>query len=173
MGPGWLHYRVEAILGKSEFGIIYQAWDNEQTRRVEITLAHVKSSMAEETLTKLRTHLMGLQSPYISLLDLAEHQGRYLIVREYVQGETLRAYLDRNGLLSGDQAFPMLDQIASALEKAHARNLPHLGLKPANIVLTATGVKLIHYSEESLIVKLVPLCATVYAPYRPTDRPSS
>jgi serine/threonine protein kinase len=157
-------YQIAAIIGKNTLGVIYRAWDTEQNAWVEVTLADHPSAVTGERVSHLRTTLLRLQSAYISrIFDVAHYQGRYFYVSESVQAETLRAYLDRVGVLSEEKKFAILEQIAAALAEGHKHDLPYLNLNPTNVLVTEQGIKLTRYGEAHLLAYLWPFDNGLFA----------
>jgi serine/threonine protein kinase len=92
----------------------------------------------------------SLNHPHIcTLYDVGEQEGVYYLVMELVDGETLDAPLTR-GHIPWDTALKYAIQIADALEKAHRQGVVHRDLKPGNIMLTKSGVKLLDFGLAKL-----------------------
>jgi serine/threonine protein kinase len=96
-----------------------------------------------------RTHeqcaLVQLNHPHICILhDVGHQDGIDYLVMECVEGETLAKRLEK-GPLPVDQVLKLSAQIADALDKAHRAGIVHRDLKPGNIMLTATGAKLLDF----------------------------
>ena len=68
---------------------------------------------------------------------------------EFLEGQTLADRLDK-GVLSFDEALKIGIQIADALDKAHQHGITHRDLKPGNIMLTKSGVKLLDFGLAKL-----------------------
>jgi hypothetical protein len=78
----------------------------------------------------------------VATLDAGEDGGVPFVVMELVRGETLRGRLDRDGRLALAQAQAIFSALARALDHAHRCGIVHRDVKPANIFLTGSGVKL-------------------------------
>ena len=90
---------------------------------------------AERFLTEIRV-TANLQHPnLLPLFDSGEANGLLFYVMPFVEGESLRARLDRENQLPVDEAVRIASAVASALEYAHAHHVIHRDLKPENILL--------------------------------------
>src|SRR4029077_114048 len=86
-----------------------------------------------------------LSHPHICpLYDVGQQDGIDYLVMEYLEGQTLAARL-KKGPFALEQALQYAIQIADALDTAHRHGVIHRDLKPGNIVLTKTGVKLVDF----------------------------
>lgn len=87
----------------------------------------------------------ALTHPHIcTLYDVGQHDAVDFLVMELLQGETLATRV-ATGHLSLDHSLTCAIQIASALDHAHGQGIVHGDLKPANIMLTASGAKLLDF----------------------------
>ena len=83
----------------------------------------------------------AISSPNIvNVYDVGHDGDTHYIVMEYVEGQTLKEYIDHNGMLSWQETVEYATQICSALDKAHKNNIIHRDIKPQNIILTNDGV---------------------------------
>lgn len=134
LGP----YRIEAPLGQGGMGRVFRATDTRLHRSVAIKIPAEKFS---ERFEREARAIASLNHPHICTLH---DVGPAYLVMELVEGETLAARL-RRGSLPLEQAVEYGVQIASALAAAHARGVVHRDLKPGNIMLTKSGVKLLDF----------------------------
>ena len=89
--------------------------------------------------------ISSLNHPHICTLhDIGSQDGIDYLVMECVEGETLAKRLEK-GALPLDQTLKYGAQIADALDKAHRAGIVHRDLKPGNIMLTASGAKLLDF----------------------------
>lgn len=137
------HYDVTARLGEGGMGEVYRARDTKLGRDVALKTLPESFTQDPERLARFRREaqiLASLNHPHIAAIyDLAEIEGRHLLVLELVGGETLAARL-HCGPLPADEALSLAREIALALEAAHERGIVHRDLKPGNIALTTDGV---------------------------------
>src|SRR5205823_4290136 len=84
--------------------------------------------------------LANLRHPFIlPLHDSGEAAGSLYFVMPYVDGESLRARLVREGRLPMEQALEIARQIADALQTAHEQGVIHRDVKPENILIARSG----------------------------------
>jgi serine/threonine protein kinase len=129
-------------------GDVYRARDTRLGRSVAIKILAdhlVATSTRRERLAREARTVSRLSHPSIcTLFDVGEDNGVQFVVMEYLEGETLSRRLLRGALPLAD-VFRIGAEIADGLAHAHHCGIVHCDLKPANIVLTPTGVKLLDF----------------------------
>jgi len=144
LGP----YEIVAPLGAGGMGEVYRAKDTRLGRDVAIKI--LPKEMSADAARKQRFEreaktISGLNHPNICVLyDVGSQDGVDYLVMECVEGETLAKRLEK-GPLPLEQVLKYGAQIADALDKAHRAGIVHRDLKPGNIMLTATGAKLLDF----------------------------
>jgi serine/threonine protein kinase/Tol biopolymer transport system component len=129
-------------------GEVYKARDTRLDRTVAIKV--LPSHVANDPLLKQRFEreaktLAALSHPHICpVYDVGQQDGVDFLVMEHLEGQTLAQRLVK-GALPLDQAIRYAIQIADALDKAHRKNVIHRDIKPGNIMLTASGPKLLDF----------------------------
>jgi Tol biopolymer transport system component len=149
LGP----YKILAQAGAGGMGEVYKAADTRLNRTVAIKVlpehfsddAEMKQRFDREAQT-----IASLNHPNIcTLYDVGRQDGAEFLVMEYLEGETLAARITR-GPLPLDEALRVAVGIADALDKAHGKGVTHRDLKPGNVMLTATGAKLLDFGLAKL-----------------------
>ena len=135
-------YRVEEAVGSGGMAKVYLAHDVRHDRRVAIKVLRPELAAAvgaQRFLREIRV-TASLQHPHIlPLYDSGEAAGLVYYVMPLVEGESLRARLDREGQLPLRDALDIASSVASALDYAHRRRLIHRDVKPENILLAGGG----------------------------------
>jgi serine/threonine-protein kinase len=136
-------YRLDAQVGTGGMSTVYRAFDQTLERRVAIKLLHRQIADDPDQLERFRREARAvaqLSHPHIvSVIDAAEDEGRPYIVFEYVDGETLKARIKREGPLPVDEALAYSIEIARALGYAHQRHIVHRDVKPQNVLIDEEG----------------------------------
>ena len=122
-------------------GEVFRARDTKLGRDVAIKVLP-DELITEERLARFEREarlLASLNHPNIATLyGLENEDGVVFLAMEFIEGRTL-AEMIAAGALSADEALPLFQQIAEALESAHAKGIVHRDLKPANVMVTPDG----------------------------------
>jgi serine/threonine-protein kinase len=132
-------YPIERPLGRGGMATVYLARDVKHHRQVAVKVLHPELAAGlgtERFLREIRIEA-GLQHPHIlPLHDSGEADGFLFYVMPYVEGESLRQRLTREGRLSVEDALRLAGDVADALGYAHERGVVHRDIKPENILLS-------------------------------------
>ena len=148
LGP----YEVLSLIGRGGMGEVYRARDTRLDRTVAIKIVseELSNSTTSQRFEREARAISSLNHPNICTLhDIGRDNGDQYLVLEYVEGETLAARI-RKGRLSVDQVLRYAIQIADALDEAHRNGVIHRDLKPGNIMLTKSGVKVLDFGLAKL-----------------------
>jgi Tol biopolymer transport system component len=133
-------YRIERELGEGGMATVYLAEDLKHNRKVAIKVLKPELAAvlgAERFVQEIAT-TAALQHPNIlPLFDSGSADGFLFYVMPYVEGETLRARLDRETQLGVDDSVQLIREVADALEYAHEHGVVHRDIKPENILIHA------------------------------------
>ena len=136
-------YRLEAKLGSGGMSTVYLARDTTLDRPVAVKVMHREMSEQADQLERFRQEARAvakLSHPnVVSVIDAGEDGGYPYIVFEYVEGETLKARINRVGPLDVQEALAYAIEIARGLTVAHARKMVHRDIKPQNVLIDAEG----------------------------------
>lgn len=148
------HFEILERIGAGGFGEVYRARDTRLGRIVAVKVlpeAFARDAERRERFRREAVAASALNHPNICTVhDLVEADGRYLIVMELVEGETLHAAL-KGGPFPVAKLLPVAEQIAEALGEAHRAGILHRDIKTANIALTPRGqVKVLDFGLAKL-----------------------
>ncbi|MBN2006298.1 MAG: protein kinase [Anaerolineae bacterium] len=132
-------YEIHERLGRGNFATVYRAYDTAYQRDVALKVLHPQWTenagavgrfcLGAQTLTHLR------HSNISQVYEAGEDAGEVYVAVEYLQGVTLQEWLADRKRVTLEQALPILSQVATALDYAHARDMMHLDVNPANVML--------------------------------------
>jgi eukaryotic-like serine/threonine-protein kinase len=144
LGP----YEIIEPLGKGGMGEVYRATDDRLGRSVAIKViadAADVSADARERFHREARAIARLEHPRVCrVYDVGFDHGIDYLVMEYLEGETLASRLT-HGSIASDESIEIGGQIADGLAYIHQQGLAHRDLKPGNVILTRTGVKLLDF----------------------------
>jgi eukaryotic-like serine/threonine-protein kinase len=143
VGSSISHYRILSLLGRGGMGEVYLATDTELGRKVAIKLLPARYTADPERVRRFKQEARAasaLNHPNIlTIHEISEAGGAHCIVSEFVEGETLRAMIERGGL-GIDQAAAITEQVAGALSVAHEAGIIHRDIKPENVMVRPDGL---------------------------------
>ena len=186
-------YRIERKLGQGGFGITYLAEQVSLGRKVAIKELFIggsgqaindrKGNMVVVTNSANRTsfdqqkakfkkeaqRIANLNHPnLVKVHELFEENGTVYYVMDYIDGESLRAKLNRESRLSENLVLKYVQQILPALEVAHKQNIWHLDIKPENIMVDKFGhVYLIDFGASKHVIPNGTLTTSLALAYTP------
>ena len=141
-------YHVESLLGAGGMGEVYRAKDVRLGRwvAIKVLLPQISADLeARRRFEREARAIANLSHPNICTLhDIGSEDGVDYIVMEYLEGDTLAAFLATRRLPM-DRVLSYGIAIASALAAAHQRCIVHRDLKPGNIILAKSGVKVLDF----------------------------
>src|SRR3954453_12501149 len=130
-------YAIDREVGRGGMATVYLARDLRHDRRVALKVLDPELGAvlgAERFLSEIRV-TANLQHPnLLPLFDSGAADGLLYYVMPFVEGETLRARLDREKQLPVDEAVRITVAVANALDYAHSHGVIHRDLKPENIL---------------------------------------
>src|SRR3954453_2885749 len=141
-------YEILAELGRGAMGVVYKARDPQIDRTVAVKTVSLWGQEPEEE-KEFRLRFMNEaqaagrlhHSGIVAVFDVGENPDNRdpYIVLEYVQGESLSRILSREKKLPLEKALRLAEEIADALDYAHAQGVIHRDIKPANILMDQDG----------------------------------
>ncbi len=136
-------YEIISKIGAGGMSDVYKAKDHILGRTVAIKVLKAEFSEDVNFVTKFRTEAQsaaGLEHPNIvNIYDVGSESGLHFIVMEYVEGITLKTYIEKKGQLSFKEAASIAIQVARGIEAAHNKDITHRDIKPQNIMISTDG----------------------------------
>src|SRR6185503_13500295 len=130
-------YRFEREIGAGGMAQVYLAEDLKHRRRVAVKILRpeLTAGVGADRFVQEIDIVASLRHPHIlPLYDSGDAGGALYYVMPYVDGESLRARLARDGELPGDEAVRLAREIADALAYAHSHGVVHRDIKPENVL---------------------------------------
>lgn len=142
-------YQIIREIARSN-DIVYEAYDPAMDRRVALKELNMPSGATEQQrqdrIERFERECRAggrLAHPNImTVYEFGEDAGRYFMAMEYLDGQTLRNEIDTRGALEPDRAVEIAIAVLKGLEHAHSNGVVHRDIKPDNIQLTTSGVKI-------------------------------
>ncbi len=136
-------YEVLEKTGTGGMSVVYRAKDHKLNRTVAIKVLKQEFSDNANFVSKFRVEAQaaaGLMHPNIvNVYDVGEEKGMYYIVMEYVDGITLKKYIEKKSRLTVKEAISIAIQVSMGLQAAHNNHVIHRDIKPQNIMISRDG----------------------------------
>lgn len=136
-------YEILSKVGVGGMADVYKAKDHVLGRIVAVKVLKAEFSEDVNFVTKFRTEAQsaaGLEHPNIvNIYDVGSENGLHFIVMEYVEGITLKTYIEKKGQLSFKEATSIAIQVARGIEIAHSKEIIHRDIKPQNVIISTEG----------------------------------
>jgi Tol biopolymer transport system component len=142
------HYRLERELGRGGMGAVYLAEDLKHHRRVAVKVLRpdLSASLGTDRFLREIEVAARLQHPAILPLHDSGQAGGYVFyIMPYVEGESLRDRLERQGELPVEETARILTEVLDALAYAHGKGVIHRDIKPDNIMLSGRHALLLDF----------------------------
>jgi eukaryotic-like serine/threonine-protein kinase len=147
-------YQLERELGRGGMATVYLGRDLKHDRLVALKVLHQKIAVAlgpERFLLEIQT-AARLDHPHLlPVFDSGESAGFLWYTMPYVEGESLRERIRREGQLPLDEATRLVREVADALDCAHQHGVVHRDIKPENILLAGGHARLADFGVASAI----------------------
>ena len=136
-------YQMIQKLGKGSMGIVFKAKQISVDRVVAIKILLDPLAQNKEFIKRFEREAMIAaklsHNNVVNAIDAGQIDGHYYFVMEYVEGPTIKDYVDKNKTFDEKEALRITLAIAEALKHAAQRGLIHRDIKPENVILTKQG----------------------------------
>ncbi len=137
-------YQIMEKIGSGGMAEVYKARCTLLNRYVAVKVLKDEFRVDEEFIARFNRESQAAASlshpNIVSIYDVGCEEGMHYIVMEYVEGITLKEYIEKNGLLPWREALDFSIQICKAMEHAHKKNIIHRDIKPHNIMVTENKI---------------------------------
>lgn len=133
-------YELIEQLGRGGMAEVYKAYQPGMNRFVAVKVLHGHLAGSEDFVERFKREAQSvgqLRHPNIlQVFDFDVEQNIYYMVMEYIEGDTLKAYIRQRGALPLGEALRLAEFLADALDYAHKKQMVHRDIKPANVMFT-------------------------------------
>lgn len=137
-------YQIIERIGGGGMAVVYKAKCLLLNRYVAIKILRSEFTDDEEFVKRFRVEAQAAASlnhpNIVSIYDVGKQDDLQYIVMEYIDGITLKDYINDKGVLPWKEAVGIAIQICSAIEQAHKNHIVHRDIKPHNIMITKEGI---------------------------------
>lgn len=137
-------YQILELIGKGGMANVYKSLDKQLGRYVAVKVLKEDYRDDKEFVHRFNVEARAaasLSNPHIvSIYDVGCEAGLHYIVMELIEGETLKDYIERSGIIPWRDAAEYSIQICEGIEEAHNNSVVHRDIKPQNIIMTTDGV---------------------------------
>ena len=148
-------YRLVERLGAGGMSVVWRGYDEVLGRQVAVKVLAARLAGGRAFRHRIRTEAQAaarLLHPNITnVYDYGEQDAVPYVVMELVDGHSLAERLGRDEALPWPEAVTACRQVADALAVAHARGIVHRDVTPGNVMLTATGAKVVDFGISALV----------------------
>src|SRR5215510_1462361 len=135
-------YRIVEQLGQGGMATVYKAYHASLDRYVAFKVLHPAFNADQSFAVRFQREarvVAKLEHPHIvPIYDYSEHETRPYLVMKFIEGDTLKARMDK-GPLSAEEITKIVDAVGSALAYAHKQGVLHRDVKPSNVLLATDG----------------------------------
>lgn len=136
-------YEIIRSIGEGGMANVYLAHDTILNRDVAVKILRGDLANDEKFVRRFQREAISASSlshpNIVEMYDVGEDDGKYFIVMEYVEGQTLKSLIKRRGALTLPEVIDIMLQLTSAVANAHESYIIHRDIKPQNVLILEDG----------------------------------
>lgn len=136
-------YEIQEIIGVGGMAVVYKAFDNQENRIVAVKILKDEFTSNQEFIRRFKNESKAIamlsHQNIVKVYDVSFGDLIQYIVMEYIEGITLKEFIERQGSLRWKDAVHFTIQILRGLQHAHDKGIVHRDVKPQNIMVLADG----------------------------------
>ncbi len=136
-------YEIIRSIGEGGMANVYLAFDTILNRNVAVKILRGDLANDEKFVRRFQREAISASSlnhpNIVEMYDVGEDDGKYFIVMEYLEGETLKSLIKRRGALTLSEVIDIMLQLTAGLACAHESYIIHRDIKPQNVVILEDG----------------------------------
>ncbi len=136
-------YEIQDVIGVGGMAVVYKAYDNIDDRTVAVKVLKEEYLANEEFRRRFKNESKAIavlsHNNIVKVYDVSFGDRLQYIVMEYIEGITLKEYIEKRGVIDWNEALFFIIQILRALQHAHDKGVVHRDVKPQNIMLLENG----------------------------------
>ena len=136
-------YEILEPVGAGGMSDVYKAKDHVLNREVAIKVLKKEFTEDMSFVTKFRREAQSaavLEHPNIvNIYDVGSEDGLYFIIMEYIEGITLKSYIERKERLNYKEVLSIAIQVGRGIQAAHEKGIIHRDIKPQNVIISKEG----------------------------------
>ncbi len=136
-------YQVIKMIGEGGMANVYLAHDTILDRDVAVKVLRGDLADDEKFVRRFQREAIAASSlshpNIVEMYDVGEDDGKYFIVMEYIEGQTLKSLIKKRGALTLAEVIDIMDQLTSGIACAHDSYIIHRDIKPQNIMILDDG----------------------------------
>jgi serine/threonine protein kinase len=148
------HFNLLKEIGHGGMGTVHRAFDPTLNREVAIKVLRdelaADPKFLQDFLNEARSAASISHPHIVEIHFVGEENGVYYIVMELLKGQTLREIIEKEGPLNEERAVELAIQVTEALQAAYRNEMIHGDIKPANIMITDVGAKVLDFGLAKL-----------------------
>ena len=137
-------YQVNELIGVGGMSYVYKATDLKDGSTVAVKILKEEFAAVNDLVRRFRNESKAIRmldhENIVKVLDVNFSDSVQFIVMEYLDGITLKKYIEKNGALTWKQTVYFAEQLLKALQHAHDRGIIHRDMKPQNVMISEGGI---------------------------------